>query len=107
MAQWLEREFTDREVCGSNPTSASRLPLSRLGQPGIIPALVLPPGSMAVRRRKGATAERTKAHFTLQSKRPQHCNTQVGGKKSDLHPSKNPQHGLIKNNIRRKTSYLA
>ncbi|KAG5442325.1 hypothetical protein CSKR_109857 [Clonorchis sinensis] len=36
-AQWLEREFTDRKVCGSNPTSASRLLLSRLGQPdGII-----------------------------------------------------------------------
>ncbi|KER23880.1 hypothetical protein T265_08342 [Opisthorchis viverrini] len=52
---WLEREFTDR---GSNPASASRLPLSRIGQPGSIPALVLPSGGMAVRHRKGATAER-------------------------------------------------
>ncbi|KAG5442805.1 hypothetical protein CSKR_112268 [Clonorchis sinensis] len=34
-------------VRGSNPTSASRLPLSRLGQPDSIPALVLPLGSMA------------------------------------------------------------
>ncbi|KAG5448288.1 hypothetical protein CSKR_110461 [Clonorchis sinensis] len=45
-------------VRGSNPTSASRLPLSRLGQPGSIPALVQPSGGMAVRHRKGATAER-------------------------------------------------
>ncbi|KER33185.1 hypothetical protein T265_00884 [Opisthorchis viverrini] len=36
----LEREFTDQKVHGSSPTSASRLPLSRLGQPGSIPALV-------------------------------------------------------------------
>ncbi|KAG5448124.1 hypothetical protein CSKR_106376 [Clonorchis sinensis] len=54
---WLEREFTDREVRGSNPTSASRLPLSRLGQPGSIPALVPPLGGMAARHRKGASAE--------------------------------------------------
>ncbi|KAG5455293.1 hypothetical protein CSKR_105152 [Clonorchis sinensis] len=54
---WLEREFTDRKVRGSNPTSASRLPLSRLGQPGSIPALVQHSGDMAVRHRKGATAE--------------------------------------------------
>ncbi|KAG5449416.1 hypothetical protein CSKR_107566 [Clonorchis sinensis] len=56
--KWLEREFTDRKVCGSNPTSASRLPLSRLGQPGSISALVLPSGGMAARHRKGVTAER-------------------------------------------------
>ncbi|KER21036.1 hypothetical protein T265_15185, partial [Opisthorchis viverrini] len=40
--KWLEREPTDRKVRSSNPTSASRLPLSRLGQPGSIPALVFP-----------------------------------------------------------------
>ncbi|KER22218.1 hypothetical protein T265_09640 [Opisthorchis viverrini] len=57
-SKWLEREFTDRKVRGSNPTSASRLPLSRLGQPGSIPALVLLSGGMAVRHRKGATEER-------------------------------------------------
>ncbi|KAG5453410.1 hypothetical protein CSKR_110018, partial [Clonorchis sinensis] len=56
--KWLEGEFTDRKVRGSNPTSASRLPLSRLGQTGSIPALVQPSGGMAVRHRKGATAER-------------------------------------------------
>ncbi|KER27870.1 LOW QUALITY PROTEIN: hypothetical protein T265_13701 [Opisthorchis viverrini] len=56
--KWLEREFTDRKVRGSNPTPATRLPLSRLGQPGSIPALVLPSGGMAARHRKGATAER-------------------------------------------------
>ncbi|KAG5442289.1 hypothetical protein CSKR_104861 [Clonorchis sinensis] len=55
--KWVEREFTDRKVRGSNPTSASRLPLSRLGQPGSISALVLPSGSMAARHRKGVTTE--------------------------------------------------
>ncbi|KAG5444907.1 hypothetical protein CSKR_103580 [Clonorchis sinensis] len=44
--KWLERKITDRKVRGSNPTSASRLPLSSLGQPGSIPALVFPSGSM-------------------------------------------------------------
>ncbi|KAG5452374.1 hypothetical protein CSKR_102277 [Clonorchis sinensis] len=47
MAQWLKREFTDRKVLGSNPTQASRLILSTLGQPGSISALVLPSGGMA------------------------------------------------------------
>ncbi|KER28586.1 hypothetical protein T265_13551, partial [Opisthorchis viverrini] len=45
--KWLEREFADRKVRGSNPTSVSRLPLSRLGQPGSIPALVQPSAGMA------------------------------------------------------------
>ncbi|KAG5445464.1 hypothetical protein CSKR_103724 [Clonorchis sinensis] len=58
IAQRLERERTDRKVRGSNPASASRLPLSRLGQPGSIPTLVLPSGGMTARHRKGATAER-------------------------------------------------
>ncbi|KAG5443802.1 Secretion-regulating guanine nucleotide exchange factor [Clonorchis sinensis] len=56
--KWLEREFTDRKVRGSNPISASRLPLSRFGQPGNISALVHPSGGMAARHRKGVTAER-------------------------------------------------
>ncbi|KER31347.1 hypothetical protein T265_02398 [Opisthorchis viverrini] len=47
--KWLKREFTDRKVRGSNPTSATRLPLSRLGQPDSIPALVLPSSGLAVR----------------------------------------------------------
>ncbi|KAG5442555.1 Sodium-coupled monocarboxylate transporter 2, partial [Clonorchis sinensis] len=49
--KWFERELTDRKVHGSNPTSASRLPLSRFGQPGS--ALVLPSGGMTARHRKG------------------------------------------------------
>ncbi|KER25120.1 hypothetical protein T265_07345 [Opisthorchis viverrini] len=57
--KWLEREFTHQKVRDLNPTSASLLPLSKLGQPGSIPALVQPSGGMAVRHRKGATAERT------------------------------------------------
>ncbi|KER23935.1 hypothetical protein T265_08295 [Opisthorchis viverrini] len=37
IAQWLGREYTDRKVRVSNPTrSASRLRLSRLGQPGAV-----------------------------------------------------------------------
>ncbi|KAG5445277.1 hypothetical protein CSKR_107331 [Clonorchis sinensis] len=56
--KWLEREFTDRKVRGSNLTAASRIPLSRLRQLGSIPVLVLPSGGMAARHRKGVTAER-------------------------------------------------
>ncbi|KER30013.1 hypothetical protein T265_03492 [Opisthorchis viverrini] len=52
-----EREFTDRKVRGLNPTSASRLPLPRLGQPDSIPALMLPLGSMSARYRMGVTPE--------------------------------------------------
>ncbi|KAG5450800.1 E3 UFM1-protein ligase 1 [Clonorchis sinensis] len=52
MAQLLEREFTDRKVRGLDPVSASQLPLSKLGQPGSIPALVLPLGGMTARHRK-------------------------------------------------------
>ncbi|KAG5441921.1 hypothetical protein CSKR_106366, partial [Clonorchis sinensis] len=47
--KWLEREFTNRKVRGSNPTSASQLHLSRLGQPGSIRAHVLLSGVMAAR----------------------------------------------------------
>ncbi|KER28415.1 hypothetical protein T265_13578, partial [Opisthorchis viverrini] len=54
----VRARITNLKVRGSNPTSATRLPLSRLGQPGSIPALVLPSGGMAARHRKGATAER-------------------------------------------------
>ncbi|KAG5444743.1 hypothetical protein CSKR_113851 [Clonorchis sinensis] len=43
----LECKFTDQMVRGLNPTSASRLPLSSLGQPGSIPGLVLPSGGTA------------------------------------------------------------
>ncbi|KAG5450719.1 hypothetical protein CSKR_108976 [Clonorchis sinensis] len=52
LLKWLERESTDRNVRGSNPTSASRLPLSTLWQPGSISALVLPSRDMAARHRK-------------------------------------------------------
>ncbi|KER30840.1 hypothetical protein T265_13085, partial [Opisthorchis viverrini] len=53
-----QRDFTVRKVRGSNPTSASRLPVSRLGQPGNIQALLLPSSGMLARHRKGVTAER-------------------------------------------------
>ncbi|GAA57604.1 hypothetical protein CLF_112960 [Clonorchis sinensis] len=56
-ARRLEREFTGRNEGCSNPTSAPQLPLSRLEQPRSIPALVPPSGGMAVRHRKGTTAE--------------------------------------------------
>ncbi|KAG5441954.1 hypothetical protein CSKR_107986 [Clonorchis sinensis] len=56
--KWSEHEFTDRKVCGSNPTSVYRLLLSALGQHSSIPSLVLPSGGMAARHRKGVTSER-------------------------------------------------
>ncbi|KAG5443961.1 hypothetical protein CSKR_103782 [Clonorchis sinensis] len=56
--KWLQCESTDRNDRGSNPTSASQIPLSRFGQPGKIPAIVLPSGGMAARHREGARAER-------------------------------------------------
>ncbi|KER34120.1 hypothetical protein T265_00008 [Opisthorchis viverrini] len=37
--KWLEHRFTDQKFRGSNPTSASRLPLSKFGRPGIVPGL--------------------------------------------------------------------
>ncbi|KER25234.1 hypothetical protein T265_07273 [Opisthorchis viverrini] len=80
--KWLEREFTDRKalatwrypnpranfglrVRGSNPTSASRLPLSRLGRTGSIPALLQPSGGRAARHRKDATVKRFSALVQL------------------------------------------
>ncbi|KAG5444945.1 hypothetical protein CSKR_103541 [Clonorchis sinensis] len=66
--KWLEREFTDRKVRSSNLTSASRLPLSRLGQPGSISVLVLPSGGMTARNRKGVTAERLVSLESLYSR---------------------------------------
>ncbi|KER33630.1 hypothetical protein T265_00521 [Opisthorchis viverrini] len=44
-------------VHGSNPTPASRLLLPRLGQPGTIPAFVLPSGDMATKHRRDITVE--------------------------------------------------
>ncbi|KER25374.1 hypothetical protein T265_07174 [Opisthorchis viverrini] len=58
MAQWLERGFADRKVRGSNPASASPLPLTKLGKPGIIPALVPSACGIAARHRKSAADER-------------------------------------------------
>ncbi|KER26303.1 hypothetical protein T265_06420 [Opisthorchis viverrini] len=62
----LVREFTDWKVRGSNPNSASRLPLL-LGQPGSIQTLVPPSCGMAARHRKGATAERFLFFILLES----------------------------------------
>ncbi|KAG5454717.1 hypothetical protein CSKR_104910 [Clonorchis sinensis] len=53
-----KRKFTDRKVRGSNPNSASRLPLPSLGQTANIPAVVSSSGDMATRHRKGVTVER-------------------------------------------------
>ncbi|KER22241.1 hypothetical protein T265_09609 [Opisthorchis viverrini] len=58
-AEFGSEPRTSRSVVrGLNPTSASPLPLSMLGQPGSIPALVLPSVSMTTRHRKSVTAER-------------------------------------------------
>ncbi|KAG5445492.1 hypothetical protein CSKR_100980 [Clonorchis sinensis] len=55
MVQWLEANSL---VGGSVVRTRPRLPLSRLGQPDSIPALVLPSGGMTTRHTKGVTAER-------------------------------------------------
>ncbi|KAG5442226.1 hypothetical protein CSKR_100189 [Clonorchis sinensis] len=57
-AQWLRSQLGDQKARGSNPTSGSRLLLTRLGQPSSIPVLVPPSDGMAAMLRKGATAER-------------------------------------------------
>ncbi|KAG5444114.1 hypothetical protein CSKR_101599 [Clonorchis sinensis] len=82
--KWLEREFNDRKVRGSKPTSASasRLPLSRLGQPDIIPALVLPSGGVAARHRKGITAEQ----FIRLSRQTNSSTTSIGPSASTRFP---------------------
>ncbi|GAA52366.1 hypothetical protein CLF_107933, partial [Clonorchis sinensis] len=48
MSQCLAREFNDRMVRGSHPTSTSRLPLSRPGEPGSMSVFVLPSDGMAI-----------------------------------------------------------
>ncbi|KAG5440988.1 hypothetical protein CSKR_109694 [Clonorchis sinensis] len=84
--KWLEREFTERKVRDSNPTSASRLPLSRLRQPGSIPALVLPSGCMAARHRKDVTAEPLEADVAdvqgTNKKAPSVLSTTLGSRRS-------------------------
>ncbi|KAG5441776.1 Transmembrane protein 222 [Clonorchis sinensis] len=55
MTYWLEREFTGRKVRGSNQTSASHFPLSRLWQPCSITALVLPSDGLTARHRSDTT----------------------------------------------------
>ncbi|KAG5440965.1 hypothetical protein CSKR_109720, partial [Clonorchis sinensis] len=59
-ARWLTARFADRKVHGSNPTSASRFPPSRLGQPGSISDLTqlrwsLPSSWMGTPRRVTST----------------------------------------------------
>ncbi|KER33147.1 hypothetical protein T265_00850 [Opisthorchis viverrini] len=54
----LECEITGRKVRGSNPTAASRLLLSKLEQPGSVPAVMPPIVGVAARQRNGATTER-------------------------------------------------
>ncbi|KAG5448712.1 hypothetical protein CSKR_113042 [Clonorchis sinensis] len=55
-AQWLERETADQKDCDSNPTSAPRLSLSRLGHPDSIPTLLFPSGGLVFTHRKAAAA---------------------------------------------------
>ncbi|KER24428.1 hypothetical protein T265_07904 [Opisthorchis viverrini] len=51
------RSVTDRTVRGSNLPSFFRPPLTRLEQPGSIPALTHPLGGMEARHKNGVTAE--------------------------------------------------
>ncbi|KER23879.1 hypothetical protein T265_08343 [Opisthorchis viverrini] len=52
-------------VRGSNPTSATRLPLSRLARPGNIQLHFAPSGIMVVRHRKGTRAEQRRSLLKL------------------------------------------
>ncbi|KAG5453508.1 ELMO domain-containing protein 3 [Clonorchis sinensis] len=54
---WLTRKLTDRKFHGSNQTSASRLPPSRLGQPDSSPALMFLSGGMVAMHRKGSISQ--------------------------------------------------
>ncbi|KER28768.1 hypothetical protein T265_04459 [Opisthorchis viverrini] len=56
----VRAQQTDRIVRGSNPTSASQLSLSRLGQLGSIPAFLPYSGGMTARHQNGVTAERVR-----------------------------------------------
>ncbi|KAG5442220.1 hypothetical protein CSKR_100194 [Clonorchis sinensis] len=80
--KWLEREFTDRKVRGSNPTSVSRLPLSRFGQPGSSPALVLPLGGMAARHRKSETAHKIAENASIAHDRFRPSSSGSSGRRS-------------------------
>ncbi|KER30853.1 hypothetical protein T265_02784 [Opisthorchis viverrini] len=57
--KWLEHESNYQKVRGSNPTSAILLPLSRLGRPGSIPALVPLSCGMAARHRNYESIKET------------------------------------------------
>ncbi|KAG5451542.1 hypothetical protein CSKR_108448 [Clonorchis sinensis] len=56
-AQWFECELTDREVCGPNPTSASRILLPRFRQTVNFSAVWLASNGMTVWHRKGILAK--------------------------------------------------
>ncbi|KAG5441859.1 hypothetical protein CSKR_106306 [Clonorchis sinensis] len=57
LAQWLDREFIDRNVRGSNRISASHPVMFRLGQRCSIPVLVFLSGGMAASNLKGVKGE--------------------------------------------------
>ncbi|KER23417.1 hypothetical protein T265_08690 [Opisthorchis viverrini] len=85
--KWLEREFTDRKIRGSNPTSATRLLLSRLGRPGSIPDVVTPCG-MAARHRKAVTPFRCLAVMpheeSVRTKRVPGCPNRDGSQQAEV-----------------------
>ncbi|KAG5447630.1 hypothetical protein CSKR_107835 [Clonorchis sinensis] len=97
MAQWLEREFADRKLCGSKSTSASRLPLSMLGQPNSISALVLPSGGHAAEHRKGVTDERFRAFsrpLSLHS-----TDILINPQQTKLNPPESPVYDVLQLNV--------
>ncbi|KER24677.1 hypothetical protein T265_07722 [Opisthorchis viverrini] len=66
--KWLEREFTGRNVRGSNPASAPRLFLSRLGKPGSTPALMLSSDGMAARHQMASQPNLSVGHLRVNGK---------------------------------------
>ncbi|KER20579.1 hypothetical protein T265_10902 [Opisthorchis viverrini] len=103
--KWLEREFTDQKIRGSKPTSATRLHLSRLGQPGSIPALVPPWCGMVARHRKGAIGERLLLLFITipLHENPSCLRTSTWISQSVFHHSSLNEHSNLRNLIKKKS----
>ncbi|KAG5450408.1 hypothetical protein CSKR_201189, partial [Clonorchis sinensis] len=60
-------------VRGSNPSSAFRLPLTRLEQRGSIPTLLLPSGGVTARHRKGVSAEQLSLSYRINVRAGIYC----------------------------------
>ncbi|KER29030.1 hypothetical protein T265_04219 [Opisthorchis viverrini] len=92
-SKWSANLLTGRSVVRIRP------PLSRLGQPGIIPALVLPSGSMAARHWKGATAERETTHKVAENSSTAHDRFRPSWGSSDRHSPRGSIVSSLRNSL--------